>query len=405
MHNDTVANARAHATAPGVWPHAPIDGAGARGHFLLLRELHSSAHSQVFLAHDRVLDRTVALKTLPPGRRGSLRHAANLRAEARLLANFTHPHVVSLYSVEEDDDGPYLTLEYLNGRTLAQRLRDGVLAPAQAVAIFTQLLDAVDSIHRHGVIHGDLAPSNIFLLNDDTVKLLDFGAARVEAYADMGTEEPDVDSLMYFAPERLHSGVRDVATDLYTVGMVLYQSLCGYPAASDDGERTLEHRLGALPAALRAAVLRATANDPALRFKSAIEFRHALRAANAEANDAANASASRQIFTQAMRSTSAALASARRWTHSVYFDLALVGVLVALLFALGLTPSQPRAPSDTANAHGDAATSAGRPAAAAKKTAAVRGSAPAPARRDGASDAGERPGDRYRSLRKAWGTE
>lgn len=378
----------------GILARTVVDGTGGqRGHYLLLRELHASVKSQVFLAHDSQLDRTVALKCLAPGRRDNVRHATMLRNEARLLANFNHANIVNLYSVEEDADGPFLAMEYLNGVTLAARLREGNLPPAMAAQIFTQILNAVDSIHRHGIVHSDLAPDNLLLMQDGTVKVLDFGSARIEAYADGGNDEPDLDSLLYFAPERLHSSVRDMSGDLYTVGVVLYQSLCGMPPGHDDGMRTFEQRLGALSTPLRAVVLRATAAESSQRFRSAVEFRNAL-------NDAV---APIPLLTPAVSGTVRAMpamlsSSGLAWVRDIrglHFDIALVGVLLVFLFALGLTPKSSRSAPDISGEVPEppvaSAVITAKPAA--KKVDAAK-SPPSPV-----------PGDRYRSLRKAWGTE
>lgn len=379
-------------------PAASTSTADRRGHYLLLRELHTSAKSQVFLAHDSQLDRTVALKWVAPGRRDHVRYAMALRNEARLLANFNHANIVNLFSVEEDADGPFLAMEYLTGRTLAARLHEGGLDAVTAARIFTQILHAVDSIHRHGIVHGDLVPDNLFLLQDGTVKVLDFGSARIDAYADGGNNEPELDNMLYFAPERLHSGVRDISGDLYSVGVVLYQSLCGLLPAHDDGLRTFEQRLGSLSAPLRAVVLRATAADASQRFRSAVEFRNALHDAVTPA--IASAPAGAKAETVRTGPAAAILSSLHLgWVRSIrglHFDIALVSVLLAFLFALGLTPTSPRSAADIGDDVSEppaaSAMVAAKPAPA-KKADATK-PAPAPA-----------PGDRYRSLRKAWGTE
>ena len=388
-----------HGRPRGTGPLAPAAAANTedrRGHYLLLRELHTSTKSQVFLAHDSQLDRTVALKWVAPGRRDHVRYAMALRNEARLLANFNHANIVSLFSVEEDADGPFLAMEYLTGRTLAARLREGGLDAITAARIFTQILHAVDSIHRHGIVHGDLVPDNLFLLQDGTVKVLDFGSARIDAYADGGNDEPELDNMLYFAPERLHSGVRDMSGDLYSVGVMLYQSLCGLLPAHDDGLRTFEQRLGSLPAALRGVVLRATAADASLRFRSAIEFRNALHDAVTPAIASAPAGA------EAVRTWPVATILSclhLGWVRSIrglHFDIALVSVLLAFVFALGLTPTSPRSTADI----GDDVT---EPPAVSAMVAAKR----APAKKADATKPAPAPApsDRYRSLRKAWGTE
>ena len=154
---------------------------GARlGPFEILTPLGAGGMGEVYRARDTRLDRTVAIKLLPsellnaPGRR-----IERFRREARAIARITHPHICTLHDVGEDGPAIFLVMEYVEGVTLAARLEDGPLPLDLALRAAIQIADALDHAHRQGVVHADLKPGNI-MLTRDSVKLLDFGLAKLK---------------------------------------------------------------------------------------------------------------------------------------------------------------------------------------------------------------------------------
>jgi serine/threonine-protein kinase len=256
----------------------------------------------VYQAHDRQLSRTVALKLLPPDRTSSQRAIARFEREALAAARIGHPNIVRVLDFGRDDESSvYLAMEQLSGETLDQRLADrGTLPVSTAIAIHLQLLDALAAAHEAGILHRDVKPSNVFLteLGDGSflVKLLDFGIAYM-------AEEPGQPKLTvtgvnlgtpaYMAPERLDGKVADERTDLYSVGVCLYESLCGELPMEAETPVALYLRLMAndtvsvatrrsdVPRDLSDIIDRALARDPALRFPSARAMADALRALQA----------------------------------------------------------------------------------------------------------------------------
>lgn len=358
---------------------------GQRGPYLLVQPLYRGARTQVTMAHDTQLERSVVLKMPVDERRGPQRYAAALRAEARLLANFNHPNIVDLYTIAEDDTGPYLVMEYLAGETLAARLGSGPMTPDTAVDLFDQLLNGLDAVHRLGIVHGDLVPANIFITSDNRAKILDFGAARIEAYADGGNEQPQGDSLPYHAPERLHDSVCDVGTDIYMAGMLLYHSVCGCDAPPIDHAEP-NPRLAALPQNLRDTIVRATAAEPYQRFRSAAVFRAALTGTASAAH----------LTTQGLHPVKMAWAQYRGLTRRLtklpgfYVDAALIVVLLGLIVTLGLVPTAKPKPA---------------PVAAVERIATAPKVPRPPATQKVKKNKESAAGARYHSLRKAWGTE
>lgn len=376
----------------------PYQTYGQRGPYLLVECLHRGIRTQVVMAHDTQLERSVTLKMPVDERRGPHRQAAALRAEARLLANFNHVNIVDLYTIVEDDVGPYLVMEYLVGDTLATRLARAPLDADTATDYFQQLLNGLDAVHRLGIVHGDLTPTNIFITTDGTVKILDFSTAHIDAYADGGREQLADDSLPYHAPERLHDSVCDAATDIYMVGMLLYHSVCGTdaPAINSAG---VTAQLAALPKGLGAVIARATATDPQQRYRSAAEFRADLMPTLGKVPGKLIASSPKPLAQwtwQRYRDLTAKITS----LPAFYVDAALVTILLAFIVGLGLTPAKKAKPEriDTATASVETATATTAPAPrSARVLAEATPAKPKPHE--------ENTGERYRSLRKAWGTE
>src|SRR5262245_48730490 len=186
---------------------------------------------EVFLCHDSRLHRKVALKCLTSGEADEAQ-AAILR-EARAVARLTHPHIASVYDVLEHDGRAFIVMEYVEGENLRARLHRASMTPDEAIAIGRQLASALAAAHAHGVIHRDLKPSNVQLMVNGTVKVVDFGVAkmmpRLDAADDKTTTHLDSrqrsdtpGTPVYMAPEQLVGGTVDVRSDLYSLGVVLF---------------------------------------------------------------------------------------------------------------------------------------------------------------------------------------
>src|SRR5688572_17679620 len=187
----------------------------------------------VYAAHDDRLDRPVALKRIRPGLTDGHEQQRFWR-EARAASSVNHPNVCQLYEIDEDAEGLFLTMELLEGEPLSDRLRGGPLSPREAVRIALAVLSALAALHQKGIVHRDLKPSNIFL-SAHGVKLLDFGLARPLASAGSANASdltrPGVvfGTPTYMSPELIEGGVGDARSDLFAVGVVLYEMLVGKP--------------------------------------------------------------------------------------------------------------------------------------------------------------------------------
>jgi serine/threonine protein kinase len=258
------------------------------GRYRIDAPLGTGGMGTVFAGHDLRLDRPVAVKVL----REDLHRDAALRRrferEARAAARLSHPHAVAIYDIGEDaDHDTFIVMERLSGRTLADELVDGPLDERRLRAIAVGVLDALDAAHTEGIVHRDVKPGNILLVDDDDVKIGDFGIATMLDASDTITVVP-FGTPAYTAPERLRGFAATERSDLYSLAVVLYEAAAGERPFTGDGasavadavvagvHEPLARRRPDLSDVFVDTVERALATDPADRFASADEMRAAL---------------------------------------------------------------------------------------------------------------------------------
>jgi tRNA A-37 threonylcarbamoyl transferase component Bud32 len=260
------------------------------GRYELATLLGAGAMAQVYSAYDRELERSVAVKVL----RGQVATQPDARErflrEARAAARLHHRNVVAVFDVGEDEGDPYLVMELVEGPTLADELRRrGTFSAPDALEVARPLLDALGAAHTQGLVHRDVKPANILLPPDAPLKLADFGIAKVlEADPDLTGTGQVLGTPRYLAPERISGAPATPASDVYAVGIVLYELLAGAPpftastplavAAAHQHDRVppLSERRPDLDGGLVAVIDRALEKDPARRYPDAAEFREAL---------------------------------------------------------------------------------------------------------------------------------
>jgi WD40 repeat protein len=216
------------------------------GVFEVVSPLGAGGMGEVFRARDTRLGRDVALKMLPPSLARDPSRLARLRTEARILASLSHPHIATLYGLEESDGITALVMELVPGQTLAQRLRRGPLPVREAIAVGHQIAAGLEAAHEKGVLHRDLKPSNVALDTKGQAKLLDFGLARpatggaAESHVPTATSPGSVAGAVvgtapYMSPEQARGQTLDKRTDVWAFGCVLFEMLAGrraFPGAT-----------------------------------------------------------------------------------------------------------------------------------------------------------------------------
>ncbi|HUQ15456.1 MAG TPA: protein kinase [Gemmatimonadales bacterium] len=197
------------------------------GHYRLLASLGSGGMGMVYRAHDTRLNREVALKFLPPHLSAQPEARERLLVEARAAAALDHPNVCSIHEIGEIADGrPFIAMACYEGETLKERLGRGPLPPVEAVSIAIQIARGLGAAHARGIVHRDVKPGNIMVSADGAVRLLDFGLAKL---ADVTLTGPGVTpgTIAYMSPEQARGDAVDHRTDLWSLGVVLYEMLTG----------------------------------------------------------------------------------------------------------------------------------------------------------------------------------
>jgi eukaryotic-like serine/threonine-protein kinase len=248
--------------------------------------------AEVYRARDIRLDRIVAVKTLREDLARDATFQARFRREAQSAASLNHPSIVAVYDTGEDMAGPthvpYIVMEYVDGRTLRELLRDDRrLLPERALEITDGVLRALDYSHRNGIIHRDIKPGNVMLTRSAEVKVMDFGIARAvsDSQATMTQTAQVIGTAQYLSPEQARGERVDARSDLYSTGCLLYELLTGRPPFTGDSPVAIAYQHvrenpippsrvdPEIPPWADAIVLKAMAKDPAERYQSAAEMR------------------------------------------------------------------------------------------------------------------------------------
>jgi serine/threonine protein kinase len=199
------------------------------GHYRILEKVAAGGMGVVYRARDEQLDRDVAIKVLPAGTLNDDSARRHFRKEALALAKLNHPNIETVYEFGTQDGMDFLVMEYVPGKTLADRLIGGTLPEKEVVALGLQIAAALEEAHESGIVHRDLKPANIAITAKGRAKILDFGLAQLLQPVEQGTTDTLTDSraaagtLPYMPPEQLTGGQVDARADIYAIGAVLYE--------------------------------------------------------------------------------------------------------------------------------------------------------------------------------------
>jgi Tol biopolymer transport system component len=254
--------------------------------------LGSGGMGEVYRARDSRLDRIVAIKVLPTSYSADAARLQRFVQEARAAAALNHPNILSIFDIGEERGAPYIVSELLEGQTLRERIRDGALSSRKAIDYALQAARGLAAAHEKGIVHRDLKPENLFLTNDDRVKILDFGLAKLtRPETDAGAEAPTVQvntepgqvmgTVGYMSPEQVRGKAADHRSDIFAFGSILYEMLSGQRAFRGDTPADtmsailkeepaeLSETARNVPPALERMVRHCLEKNPAQRFQSA----------------------------------------------------------------------------------------------------------------------------------------
>ncbi len=273
-------------------------------HYRITAAIGAGGMGEVYRATDTKLGRDVALKVLPAEMARDPERLARFQREARAVAALNHPHIVTLYSVEEAEGIHFLTMELIEGQSLEHRIRAGGLALDQIIEIANALAQALAAAHEKGIVHRDLKPANVMVTDDGRVKVLDFGLAkdvRVDKSSDATLTSAAqtavgvvMGTLPYMSPEQIAGRAIDHRTDIFSLGVILYEMTSGRrpfegessaelaSAILRDTPRALNELRLDVPEELSRVIRRCLEKIPADRFSSAREIRDGLRRVTAD---------------------------------------------------------------------------------------------------------------------------
>jgi serine/threonine-protein kinase len=253
----------------------------------IVRHLARGGMAEVYLAHDQLLDRRVALKVLFPEFARDPAFVQRFRREAQAAANLNHPNIVAVFDWGEEDGTYFIVMEYVEGRSLREAIQaDGPLYPNLAADLASDIAGALGYAHRNGVVHRDVKPGNILLTPQGQVKVTDFGIARAAGTNENLTQTGSVmGTATYFSPEQAQGLPVDARSDVYSLGIVLYEMVCAVPPFAGESPISVAYKHVReeaprpsvvnpdVPASLENIILTAMAKSPDARYASADDMR------------------------------------------------------------------------------------------------------------------------------------
>ena len=258
------------------------------GKYKIIDEVGHGGMGVVYKAEDIKLKRFVALKFLPPHLMDSPELRERFLIEAQAAAALNHPNICVIHEVGEEEDRSFIAMEYVEGETLRDRVKKGSLNTAGALSIASQVAAGLEAAHRKGIIHRDIKSANIMVTEQGQAKVMDFGLAKLRGGSSLTKSQTTLGTVAYMSPEQARGEDLDCRTDIWSLGVVLYEILTGEMPFKGDHDQTIIHAIlhrepkplskiqAGLPAGLDTIVLQALAKKPAERYQGMDELRQDL---------------------------------------------------------------------------------------------------------------------------------
>ena len=322
------------------------------GRYRLLERIGKGGMAVVYRAEDRRTGHSVAVKVLRSEFAQNAEYVSRFQREAQAASKMTHHNIVNLLDVGMDGDSRYLVMEYVPGQTLKEVIEEkGRLSAAQAVAVTIRILSALQHAHENGIVHRDIKPQNILVNSEGLIKVADFGIARIADTKTLSQSDTVMGSVHYFSPEQARGDEADERSDIYSVGVVLYEMLTGHVPYDADNQVAIamQHLHGQpepiatyapdVPPAVAYVCMVAMSKNPANRYQSAREMASDLSAALEGRMDVMQNHPLENRTRQPRQMSPAAEAEAEKlrrrrpnWLWWVVTTAVFVGVVAALFF-------------------------------------------------------------------------
>jgi TolB-like protein/Tfp pilus assembly protein PilF len=285
--------------------HVPLTNGTMVSHYRIIEKIGAGGMGEVYLAEDTELNRKVALKFLPPHLCQDADCRARFKREAQAAAKLNHSNIVTIYEVSEFQGRPFFAMEHLEGQTLHQLNKQREMSLSQAVDIAIQICDGLQEAHAAGIIHRDIKPSNVIIDRKLHSTILDFGLAAVQGDDKLTKTGSTLGTVNYMSPEQTRGEDVDHRSDIFSLGVVLYEMITGHLPFKRDQEPSIIHAIGheepeplaryksGVPETLQRIVSKALAKDKNLRYQHADDLLADLRALSAETSMAVRGQAHR----------------------------------------------------------------------------------------------------------------
>jgi len=253
-------------------------------HYKIIKKLGEGGMGIVYLAEDTKLDRKVAIKFLPNHIADNSDERKRFEIEAKAAAALNHPNIATVYNIEDVDDEMFIVMEYIEGQELKDKLKSVALEVDEAINITLQIAEGLESAHEKNIVHRDIKSSNIMITDKGQVKIMDFGLAKVRGGAELTKEQSTIGTAAYMSPEQARGEKVDQRSDLWALGVVLYEMLCGRHPFQGDYEQAMLYSIinehpeplarfkAGIPEKLQSIIDKALSKTAETRFQSASDF-------------------------------------------------------------------------------------------------------------------------------------
>ncbi len=322
-------------------------------HFRILEKRGEGGMGVVYKAEDTKLTRTVALKLLPPSALPGEDDRARFVHEAKAAASLNHPNICTIYEIDEFEGRPFIAMEFVEGKTLASVIESGPMKLDKVRDIASQLASGLQCAHEKGIVHRDIKPSNIMITPAGLAKIMDFGLARAAGQTKLTREGMTVGTVAYMSPEQVRADALDRRTDLWSLGVILYEMVSGRKPFNGDYDQVVMYSIlneepapltslrTGVPLELERIAMKALAKQPAERYQHADELLSDLRRLGSEVSGAESKRASTAVGAESEQAVAKADTGRKRRRIALPVSaLVVAGLAVAYFFLRPLITEQ-----------------------------------------------------------------